>query len=107
MSIDAQAGTRAALAIEGELTGRRAEELRQRVLGALERPETLELDLGRVTGCDSAGVQLLLLAKARSQQERKHLRLVNHSPAILDVFRLLDLASWFGDPLPEGWRAAA
>lgn len=102
-----QAGAKAALAIAGELTGRRAEELKQRVLEALEQPETLELDLGQVTGCDGAGVRLLLLAKARSQQQRKHLRLVNHSPAILDVFRLLDLASWFGDPLPADWQARA
>ena len=48
---------------------------------------------------DSAGVQLLMLAKREAQARGGELHLCGHSPAVLDVFELLDLAAFFGDPL--------
>ena len=89
----------ACLPIEGEMTIYRAAELKPTLLNALNGVTSLEVDLHGVTEIDSAGVQLLMLAKATGQAMTCEVKLVNHSPAVLEVFELLDLAAHFGDPL--------
>ncbi|RZL03058.1 MAG: anti-sigma factor antagonist [Rubrivivax sp.] len=89
----------ATLAIEGELSIYRATELKQLLLDALKGKASLEIDLHDVSEIDSAGVQLLMLTKSTGQANACDVRLVNHSPAVLEVFELLDLAAHFGDPL--------
>jgi anti-anti-sigma factor len=84
------------LRIEGELTIFRALELKPTLLAT---PMPLEIDLSGVTEIDSAGVQLLLLAKKTALAAQRDLRLVAHSPAVIEVFELLNLAAHFGDPL--------
>lgn len=84
------------LRIEGELTIFRAAELKPLLLA---EPLPLAIDLSGVTEIDTAGVQLLLLAKNTARAQQRELRLVAHSPAVLDVFELLNLAACFGDPL--------
>lgn len=96
MAGDTEAGL---LFIEGDLTIYRAAELKEALLAAVNHAQVLEVDLAGVTDIDSAGVQLLMLAKRTALQLQRQLRLVAHSPAVLDVFELLDLAGWFGDPL--------
>ncbi|KQV78595.1 hypothetical protein ASD15_22600 [Massilia sp. Root351] len=91
------------LFIEGELTIYRAAELKAALLAAVSRAHAgghaLEVDLAGVTEIDTAGVQLLMLARRSALQLQRQLRLVAHSPAVLEVFELMDLAGWFGDPL--------
>ena len=87
------------LAIDGELTIYRAAELRITLQNALASKPELELDLAAVTEMDSAGVQLLMAAKKTARAAQCELRLVGHSPAVLEVFETLDLAAHFGDPL--------
>ena len=87
------------LRIEGEMTIYRALELKQLLLARLEESAALEVDLAAVTELDSSGVQLLLLAKRESQARQRELRLVAHSPQVLEVFDLLNLNAHFGDPL--------
>lgn len=89
----------AALRLDGELTIYRATELKQFLLDALAQPELAELDLSGVTECDTAGVQLLLMAKRAMRVRGRELRLSGHSPAVLEVLELLDLGAQFGDPL--------
>lgn len=96
MSTADAAGT---LYIVGEMTIYRAAELKDVLLQALQAPRPLEVDLAEVTDIDSAGVQLLMMAKQAARAQGTDLRLVRHSPAVLDVFELLDLAGHFGDPL--------
>ncbi len=91
--------TTARLPIEGEMTIYRATELKQALLDALNGARSLQVDLHGVTEIDSAGVQLLMLAKAKGQATECEVRLVNHSPPVLEVFELMDLAAHFGDPL--------
>jgi anti-sigma B factor antagonist len=88
-----------ALAIEGELTIYRAAELCEALKSALAAGGELEVNLAGVTEMDSAGVQLLMAAKKSAQAAQRTLRLVGHSPAVLEVFEMLDLAAHFGDPL--------
>lgn len=90
------------LHIDGEMTIYRAAELKGVLLQALRAPRPLEIDLAEVIDIDSAGVQLLMMAKQAARAQGTELRLVRHSPAVLDVFELLDLAGHFGDPLLEG-----
>jgi anti-sigma B factor antagonist len=87
------------LRIEGELTIYRAAELKQTLLAAVAANEAVEVDLSQVSEFDSAGLQLLLLAKREAGATGRSLRLVDHSPAVVEVLELFDLAAHFGDPL--------
>ncbi|MBC7701480.1 STAS domain-containing protein [Aquabacterium sp.] len=89
----------ACMPIEGEMNIYRAAELKETLLNALKGASSLELDLHGITEIDSAGIQLLMLVKATGQATDCEVKLVNHSPAVLEVFELLDLAAHFGDPL--------
>ncbi len=94
----------AVLRIEGELTIFRAMELKPALL---TQAQHLEIDLSGVTELDTAGVQLLMLAKKTALAEQRELRLVGHSPAVIEVFELLNVAAYFGDPLVMTVRAKA
>ncbi|MEB0040798.1 MULTISPECIES: STAS domain-containing protein [unclassified Pseudomonas] len=85
--------------IEGEMTIYTAAELATQLLPLLTPPSDLEIDLSHVTEMDSAGLQLLMLAKRETVQSGRPLRLIKHSQAVLDTFELCDLAAYFGDPL--------
>lgn len=89
----------ATLRLDGELTIYRAAELKPALLAPLDPGRTLEVDLAGVTELDTAGLQLLMLAKKTAQAQGGALKLTGHSAAVVDVFELLGLAGWFGDPL--------
>ncbi|AGX86457.1 STAS domain-containing protein [Candidatus Symbiobacter mobilis] len=91
------------LRIEGELTIYRAMELKTALL---PNPPLTEIDLSGVTEIDTAGVQLLMLAKKTALAEHRKLRLMGHSPPVLEVFELLNIAAYFGDHLVMGPRVA-
>jgi anti-anti-sigma regulatory factor len=92
------------LKIEGELTIFRAMELKPAILCT---PPVDEIDLSGVTDLDSAGVQLLMLAKKTALTQKRDIKLSGHSPAVLDVFELLNVAGYFGDHLVMESRANA
>ena len=90
----------ASLALDGEVTIYRAAELKPQLLQALAVAGAgLEIDLSAVTELDTAGLRLLMLAKQEARALHRELRLVGHSPAVLEVFELLNVAAYFGDPL--------
>lgn len=92
--------------LDGELTIYRAAELKTELLQALDtHNEGLELDLAEVSELDIAGLQVLMLLKLTAQARGVPLRLMRHSPAVLDVFERLNLAAFFGDPLVIGETA--
>lgn len=91
------------LRIEGELSIYRAAELKQALLS---EPAPREIDLSGVTDIDTAGVQLLMLAKKQAQAQQRELRLVAHSAAVSEVFELLNLGDYFDDPLVMGARSS-
>ena len=93
-----------ALRIEGELSIYRANELKQALF---DEPRPVEIDLSGVSEIDTVGVQLLMLAKKTALAQQRELRLVAHSPAVTDVFELLDLAAYFDDPLVMDERTGA
>ncbi len=95
------------LRIEGEMTIYRAAELKQTLLASLDQAKELEVDLAAVTELDTAGIQILILAKKQALAKQRKLRLIAHSPAVLDVLERLNLAAYFGDPLVPPSRFAA
>lgn len=84
------------LRLEGELCIYRAAELKPVIL--CDPPPT-EIDLSGVTEFDTAGLQLLMLAKREAMAAQRPLHLVHHSKAVLEVFETLNMAAYFGDHL--------
>jgi anti-sigma B factor antagonist len=89
-------------AIEGEMTIYTALELKDKLLAPLDQCARLEIDLAGVSEIDSAGVQLLVMAKTEAGARGIDLSLVGHSPAVLEVFELCNLENFFGDPVMIG-----
>lgn len=94
------------LAIEGEMTIYRAAELKQMLMSAIEQRPALVLALAGVTEFDSAGLQLLALAKRTASELGKEFRLSSQSEAVAQVLDLLDVAEHFGDQLVVTPRAS-
>ena len=87
------------LNIAGELSIYRADELKQALIEPLAQGVQLVVNLAEVTEFDTCGLQLLMLAKRTAQVLGSELQLVGHSPAVLEVFELLNVAAFFGDHL--------
>jgi len=84
------------LRLEGECTIYRAAELKPLLLDALKPSGRVILDLSGVSEIDSAGVQLLLLAKRQAEALSCEFSLSAPSPAVAEVFQVLDLHGQFG-----------
>lgn len=77
--------------VEGELTIYRAAELKPALLEAVRTQEAPALDLSAVTEFDSAGLQLLLVARREAATLGKRLALRAPGSAVRDVFALLGM----------------
>ena len=87
------------IAIDGELTIYRSADLKVTVLEALRKSTVLEIDLAGVTELDTAGLQVLMLAKNTAAADKRELHLLNHSPAVVEIVEMLNLGAFFGDAL--------
>jgi anti-sigma B factor antagonist len=96
---EAVAQTASRIQVEGELSIYRAHELKQMFIAAVHSAPALEVDLARVTEVDSAGVQLLMLLQNMARECGCALRFSGHSAAVKEVFGLLNLGTYFADPL--------
>ncbi|HJV22131.1 MAG TPA: STAS domain-containing protein [Holophagaceae bacterium] len=83
----------------GELTIFSAARAKQDFLEALEVHAAPEVDLSAVEEIDTAGVQVLLWAKQEAVRRGRALPFAYHSPAVVEVFDLLNLVGTFGDPI--------
>ncbi|MBK7417094.1 MAG: STAS domain-containing protein [Dechloromonas sp.] len=87
------------LTILEDLTIYNAMEQKQQLLDALGQAEHLELDLSQVAEIDTAGLQLLILAKREAARLNKDLDIVAHSPNVRQTLDFCNLAAFFGDPV--------
>lgn len=87
------------LALDTDLTIYHALEAKRQLLDAVRSRKTLELDLSRVNEMDTAGFQLLVLAKREAQRLGRRLAIVAHSPAVLEVIEFYNMVAYFGDPV--------
>ncbi|UCV05028.1 lipid asymmetry maintenance protein MlaB [Dechloromonas denitrificans] len=90
-----------ALAIAGEFTIFTASTLKEQILQTIRQAEMteVEIDLSNVTEIDSAGLQLMILAKIEALGRGKNIHFTRHSDPVLDLIDLCDLAGFFGDPV--------
>ena len=87
------------LTLDGDLSIYHAVEIKKRLIDGIRAGTTLELDLSRVGEMDTAGFQLLALAKRESKKTGNSLRIVGHSPAVLEGIEFFNMVAFFGDPL--------
>jgi len=87
------------IAMRGAMTIYEALDQKRTLLGALAESAELEIDLSGVSEMDTAGIQLLLLAKREAAKLDKRLRLTAHSAASLEAIDLYNLGGYFGDPV--------
>lgn len=87
------------VAIKDDMTIYNALSQKIQLLDAFAECEELDLDLSQVGEMDSAGFQLLILAKREALNAGKRLRLVAHSKAVTELLDLYHMASYFGDPM--------
>lgn len=85
--------------IEGEMTIFVAQELKEALTEPLQSASEIEVDLSQVTEIDSAGLQLMLLAKNESKQRGTNIRFIEHSSPVQDILDLTDMVAFFGDPV--------
>lgn len=84
---------------EGEMSIYCAAELKDALIAGMQGGAEIEINLSGVSEMDTAGFQLLLLAKREAAKQGKPLRLVAHSPATLEVLDLYNMGGYFGDPV--------
>ncbi len=99
MAISPQRTTRELrrIAIDGPMTIYEAVEHKRELLAALADADGLEIDLSNVDEMDTAGLQLLLLARREALKAGKPARLVARSAASQEVLDRYQLASYFDD----------
>lgn len=83
------------LRIEGEMTIYRATDAKRSLFSALDDACMIELDLSDVTEIDTAGVQLIMLAKIMAEAKGGSLSLAQCSARVTEVIGLLDLGDYF------------
>jgi anti-anti-sigma factor len=84
-------GAVACLAVEGELTIYRAAELKPALMDAVRAHDAPVFDLSAVTEFDSAGLQLLLMARREAALLGRQLAVSAASPAVRDACALLGI----------------
>jgi anti-sigma B factor antagonist len=82
--------------LDGELSIYRAAALKDVLLAPLAAGSMIELDLAGVTEIDTAGLQLLMLAKNTALALGGDLRLSASSQPVLALLELLGLSATFG-----------
>ena len=87
------------LTLSGEMTIYAAALLKESLLTTIEDCPELEIDLAKVSEIDTAGLQLLILAKRQAAASDKTLTLIGHSHPVLELLELYNMASFFGDPV--------
>ncbi len=84
---------------ESDLTIYNVAAAKQQLEQLLQQTAEIEMDLGQVSEIDSAGMQLLILAKRECLARNGSLSLTGHSQAVLEVLDLCNMANYFGDPV--------
>ncbi|MFT3850388.1 MAG: STAS domain-containing protein [Propionivibrio sp.] len=88
--------SRQTMSISGELTIFSAQDIHLRLCETLKAVDELSVDLGKVVEIDTAGLQLMLLAKRRPHRV---VRFCNHSDEVLRLVDLANIGRTLGDPL--------
>lgn len=85
--------------IEGDMTIYTAAALKKELMEHITEPCEREIVLSEVSKIDSAGIQLLILAKREATRQNTPLRLIGHNRAVLDILDTYNMAAYFSDPI--------
>ncbi len=99
MASSKKKGTVGKLVVEGELTIYTAAEMKEKI-GALLNSASVEIDLSQVGEIDTAGLQLLLLARRECARQEKPVVFSNPSEAVLTCWDMCNLKETFGAAAP-------
>lgn len=87
------------LTFSGGLNIYSAPEIKLQLMQAVESAAQVELDLLKVEELDTAGLQVLVLAKREAIRLGHSLAIVAHSAEVQEALDLCGMVGWFGDPL--------
>ncbi len=87
------------MVIEDDLTIYTASTIKDQLMEAVKANADLQLDLSHVGEFDSAGLQVLYLAKREVSKAGHKLRIIAHSAAVRELLDLYNLVAYFGDPV--------
>jgi anti-anti-sigma factor len=87
------------IGIDKDMTIYTAAQIKESLLSAMADCDEIEMSLAHVSEIDSAGLQLLALAKREATDRNIPLHFVAHSQAVLDMLDMCNLAGVFGDPV--------
>lgn len=99
MFVRNEAGDGSQVAAPEELTIHHAAEAKGSLLELLDGMDEIDIDLAAVAEIDTAGLQLLAMARRFADANGKPFALSNHSQAVVEAMDLLNLAGYFGDPV--------
>ncbi len=85
--------------LDGPMTIYTAGEIKAQLLNGISSAGIVELDLSHVGEMDTAGFQLLVMAKRECQRQGCTLHIVAHSPAVREVIDFYNMDAFFGDPM--------
>ena len=85
--------------IDDEMTIYSASTLKKDLLNEVAANQNVEISLENVTEIDSAGLQIMIMLREFANQEHKDLHFIHHSPEVVDVMELVNLTTYFGDPI--------
>ena len=90
------AGDSCSITLSGEVSIATVAQLKTALAVAIFEHQECEVDLSAVEVMDTAGLQLMLMAK---RCQAKTVRFVRHSAAVLQAVELANLGQRLGDPL--------
>jgi anti-anti-sigma factor len=76
------------ITIGGDLTIYAVNDFKKRFIEEIADFNKIEIDLSQVTRLDTAGFQLLLLARRAAEMDRKMIDFLNPSPEVLRLFSI-------------------
>ena len=85
--------------IQDEMTIYNVLEQKNTISPHLKPDHELQIDLSAVSEIDSAGMQLLIFLKNEAIRKQSQLNFVHHSQAVVEVFEIFNLSSFFNDPV--------
>ena len=87
------------LTIQDEMTIYNVLEQKNTIYPYLIPDHELQIDLSAVSEIDSAGMQLLIFLKSQAIRKQNELSFIHHSQAVVEVVEMLNLSSFFNDPV--------
>jgi len=64
-----------------------------------DKCKSMTIDMSDVVEIDTSCMQLLMQLKQDFKDTDREMKIVAHSPAVIEIFDLYNLGSFFGDPM--------